>query len=146
MKVSEILQAQMNEFHKTEFVQSDQKHDFSLTLSRLSEEGLVARLTTLISDITVQGKRIAEHMDLGDLKRYRTMISDFFSEVVSHSHKYSRENYLDRRGRHRVYGIIKCVNKDLDDLAQELLNSEKDHIKILSIVDEINGLLLDVLM
>ena len=78
------------------------------------------------------------------MKRYRSLVKDFLNEVVNRSHKFSRENFLDRRGRHRVYGIVKLVDKNLDDLASELVKDEKDHLTILSKVGEIRGLLLDV--
>ena len=66
------------------------------------------------------------------------------NEVVNRSHKFSRENFLDRRGRHRVYGIVRLVDKNLDELAEELVKDEKDHINILNKVDEISGLLIDI--
>ena len=69
---------------------------------------------------------------------------DFINEIATHSHKFSRENFLDRKGRHRVYGIVKQVNETLDELAAELLKDEKDNIAILSKIDEIRGLLLDI--
>jgi hypothetical protein len=67
------------------------------------------------------------------------------NEVVYRSHKFSRENFLDRRGRHRVYGIIRLIDTNLDELASELVADEKDHLSILSKVGEIQGLLLDIL-
>ena len=66
------------------------------------------------------------------------------NEVVNRSHKFSRENFLDRRGRHRVYGIVRLVDKNLDELAEELVKDEKDHINILNKVDEIRGLRIDI--
>ena len=53
-------------------------------------------------------------------------------------------NFLDRRGRHRVYGIVRLVDKNLDDLAGELVKDEKDHLAIISKIDDIRGLLLDI--
>lgn len=119
--------------------------EFSFTLNKLTEEGLQERLKSLISDITVQGKKLADHMDISDMKKYRSLIKEFINEVVTHSHEFSRENFLDRRGRHRVYGIIRLVNEDVDKLAQELLQKEKNHIKILDLTGEIQGLLLDIM-
>ncbi len=144
LKISDILSAKFQEAQGP--IEKKQDHDFSFTLNKLDKEGLSERLGSLIGDITVQGKKIAEHMDINDLKRYRGLISDFINEVVTNSHHFSRENFLDRRGRHRVYGIVKLVNKELDDLAQELLKAEKDHIKILDKTDEIRGLLLDIMV
>ena len=99
----------------------------------------------LLSDITAQGNRLAEHMDIRDMKKYRGLIKDFLNEVVYRSHRFSRENFLDRRGRHRVYGIIRLIDKNLDELAGELVADEKDHISILDRIGEIKGLLLDIL-
>ncbi len=120
--------------------------DFKFTLmSSLEEEGLQARLSLMMEDITMQGKRLSKHMDVRDMKHYRKLIQEFMNEIVNRSHKFSRENFLDRRGRHRVYGMIKRVNAALDELAQELMKDEKDHLAILGKIDEIRGLLLDIL-
>lgn len=54
------------------------------------------------------------------------------------------ENFLDRRGRHRVYGIIRLIDSNLDELASELVEDEKDHLSILARIGEIRGLLLDI--
>ena len=95
--------------------------------------------------ITMQGEKLGKHMDVRDMKHYRRLIQEFMNEIVNRSHKFSRENFLDRRGRHRVYGMIKRVNVVLDELAGELIKEEKDTLAILSKVDEIRGLLLDII-
>lgn len=123
--------------------QSDEEFKFTL-MSKIEEDGLAARLDTMMKEITQQGKKLGKHMDIRDMKHYRALIKEFLNEVVNRSHKFSRENFLDRRGRHRVYGMIKRVDAALDELAGELLKEEKDSIAILDKVDEIRGLLLDI--
>lgn len=118
--------------------------DFSFTLEKVDKEGLRERLSKQLDDITAKGARLAEHMDIKDMKEYRALVKTFLNDVVSNSHEFSRENFLDRRGRHRVYGIIKLVDKNLDDLAKELLSDQKTSIGILGRVDEIRGLLIDL--
>jgi uncharacterized protein YaaR (DUF327 family) len=92
----------------------------------------------------MQGDKISKRRDIRDMKKYRTLVKEFMNEVVSRSHSFERENFLDRKGRHRVYGIIKLVDSRMDELAQELVKDEKDNIKILGMVGEIQGLLLDI--
>jgi uncharacterized protein YaaR (DUF327 family) len=119
--------------------------EFKFTLaSAIQDEELQEKLTNLMSQIDEQGKKISEHMDIRDMKKYRSLVKEFVNEVVNRSHKFSRENFLDRRGRHRVYGMVKLVDKNLNDLAEELVKDEKDHLSILGRVDEIRGLLLDI--
>ncbi len=122
---------------------SDGSFKFTLT-SAIEEAQLQERLNTLLDKITNQGERIAQHMDIRDMKKYRGLVKDFLNEIVNRSHKFSRENFLDRKGRHRVYGIIRLVDVTLDELAGELVKEEKDHLAILSKIGEIQGLLLDI--
>lgn len=118
---------------------------FKFTLiSNIQEEGLQARLNLMMEDIVAQGEKIKKKMDIRDMRRYRQLIKDFMNEIVNRSHKFSRENFLDRRGRHRVYGIIKLIDTNLDELASELIKDEKDSIYILEKIDEIRGLILDI--
>ncbi|MFA9378536.1 MAG: YaaR family protein [Lachnotalea sp.] len=123
-----------------------QKNDsFKFTLiSNIQEKELQDKLNRLMEDISEQGDRISKHMDIKDMKKYRGLVKNFMNEVVSRSHEFSRENFLDRRGRHRVYGIVRLVDENLDELAKELMKDEKDHLNILSRIDEIKGLLLDI--
>lgn len=98
----------------------------------------------MMEEITEQGDKISKHMDIKDMRKYRELVKGFLNEVVNRSHKFSRENFLDKRGRHRVYGIIKLVDKNLDELASELVKDEKDHLAIVGKIDDIRGLLLDI--
>jgi uncharacterized protein YaaR (DUF327 family) len=139
---------QLQTINQTQTVQNQGPVDntFKFTLiSNIEEEGLKARLNIMMEDIVQQGKKLTKHMDVRDMKHYRELIKEFMNEVVNRSHKFSRENFLDKRGRHRVYGIIKLVDKNLDELAAQLIADEKDSMAILSKIDEIRGLLLDIL-
>ena len=119
--------------------------DFKFTLtSKIEDAALAERLNLMMEDIVQQGKQIAKKNDIRDMQRYRFLIKDFLNEVVTRSHAFSRENFLDRRGRHRVYGIIRLVDENLDELAKELVKDEKDNIGILAKIGQIEGLLLDI--
>ena len=142
IKVNQVQQpVQVPEAQQVQ--QSDGSFKFMLA-SRIEEADLQAALTTMTEEITMQGDKLAKHRDIRDMKRYRALVKDFLNEIVGRSHSFSRENFLDRRGRHRVYGIIRLVDENLDNLAQELMKDEKDHLKILSMIGEIRGLLLDI--
>ena len=112
--------------------------------SHIQEGELQEKLTTLMSEITAQGEKLGKKKDIRDMKKYRSLIKEFMNEIVNRSHEFSRENFLDKRGRHRVYGIVRLVDENLDALAQELVKEEKDHMEILSKIGEIRGLLLDL--
>ena len=142
IKVSELQQVNTT---NSQTPVKETGEDFKFTLmSSIEDAGLSERLTLMMEEITMQGKKLGKHMDVRDMRHYRSLIKEFMNEIVNRSHKFSRENFLDRRGRHRVYGMIKRVDAALDELATELLKDEKDHLLILSKIDEIRGLLLDI--
>ena len=145
VKVNSIQMPQVQELTNKKEVNNDGDFKFTL-LSKIEEGELQQKLNSMINDITDQGNKIAKHMDIKDMKKYRELVKDFMNEIVTHSHKFSRENFLDKRGRHRVYGIVKLVDKNLDELAQELIKEEKNHMNILGRIDEIKGLLLDLVI
>ena len=122
---------------------SDDSFKFTL-ISNIEEKDLQEKLGNMMQEITEQGEKIAKHMDIKDMRKYRELVKGFLNEVVNRSHKFSRENFLDRRGRHRVYGIVKLVDKNLDELAGELVKEEKNHLEIVGRIDDIMGLLLDI--
>lgn len=115
-------------------------------ISNIEEQDLQARLSGLMQEITRQGDAISKKKDIKDMKKYRSLVKDFMNEILNRSHKFSRENFLDRKGRHRVYGLIRLVDQNLDELAEELLKDEKDNIAILAKIGEIRGLLIDLIM
>ena len=70
MKVNDISQVnQIPEATKT--VQGDGTFKFTLA-SAITDAELQAKVDAMLQDITLQGKRIAEHMDIRDMKTYRT--------------------------------------------------------------------------
>ena len=142
MKISQMLQTQQVEQTK-QAQPTDGSFKFTL-VTHIEESQLQQRLTAMMEQITMQGEKLAKHRDVKDMKRYRSLIKEFMNEIIGRSHEFSRENFLDRRGRHRVYGIIRLVDQNLDELAQELVKDEQDNISILAKIGEIRGLLLDI--
>ena len=143
IKVNDVSKIQQLEEPTKSVDSGDDSFKFTL-IRNIEEKDLQEKLNSMMEQITVQGDKISKHMDIKDMKKYRELVKGFLNEVVSRSHEFSRENFLDRRGRHRVYGIVRLVDKNLDDLAGELVKDEKDHLAIISKIDDIRGLLLDI--
>ena len=143
IKVNDVSKIQQVEEPTKSVDSGDDSFKFTL-IRNIEEKDLQEKLNSMMEQITVQGDKISKHMDIKDMKKYRELVKGFLNEVVSRSHEFSRENFLDRRGRHRVYGIVRLVDKNLDDLAGELVKDEKDHLAIISKIDDIRGLLLDI--
>jgi uncharacterized protein len=125
---------------------SSERPSFGDTLKRTEEQDLASRLSRLMSDIEKQGEHLSKNMDIKELKNYKKLIAEFMDEVVNNSLKFSKQSHFDRRGRHKVYALVKKVNAKVEELSREVLKEEKDNIKILDSIGSIKGMLFDMYM
>lgn len=119
---------------------------FNSYLKRQASENQDEMLRQMAQDIFKQGERLTEKVDIAELKAYKRLISEFLEESVRSFMNFSKESYMDRRGRHRLYATVKKVNESLEELTKEVLSSEKDHLKILGKIEDIRGLILDIIL
>ncbi len=123
-----------------------EKSGFRSHLQQIEGRNLEERINQLAEKIFEQGKKLEQKTDIVELKKYKKLISEFLDEAVGNSRKFLKRNFLDRRGRYRVYAIVKKINEELERLTEEVLSEEKDKIRILERLDELKGLILDLLI
>jgi len=122
------------------------KGTFGDVMRRSEETDAESRMRKLMGDIEKQGEALGKTMDLRELKQYKKLISEFLDEMVTSSLKFSKFSQFDRRGRHKVFAVVKKVNAKLEEMSREFMKEEKDNIKILDNIGTIRGMLLDVYM
>lgn len=127
-------------------VSESREASFKSQLKRFEDDSCEERIKELAGRIAQQSDRLAKRMDISELMVYKRLISEFMEEALGHSRRFSKQGFLDRRGRHRVYAVIKKVNEELDQLTRDVLSEEKDNIKVLQRLDDIRGLILDIVM
>ena len=119
---------------------------FSKTLNDLSIEQQETRLSALVGKIDEQGQKLAKRVDVAEFERYRSLIREFVNEVVSNSYEFSRSDSFIGRGRHRVFATVKMIDEKLDALGKEVLSDNADQISVIHSIDDIRGLLLDIML
>lgn len=151
MKINEINTAKPSVVIGS--VQADRKAEatvdkgsFGDVMRRNEEADVESRMRKLMGDIERQGDTLGKTMDLRELKQYKKLISEFLDEMVQSSLKFSKFSQFDRRGRHKVFAVVKKVNSKLEELSREFMKEEKDNIAILDRIGTIRGMLLDVYM
>ena len=125
-------------------VKPGKRGEFRHQLKMAEDAGYEQYLKDLVDEIARQGERLAERVDIRELKIYKKLIAEFLDLAVGKSKKFSKRNLLDRRGRHRVFAIVKNINEEVERLTQDVLNGEKDNLKLLQRLADIRGLILDL--
>lgn len=120
--------------------------NFQVSLRHAQTSSGDDKIMELAERIFEQGKKVGDKVDIKELKYYKKLVSEFLYEVINGSCKFSKQSFLDRRGRHRVYAVIKKINSELELLTQDVLSNEKNNIRVLKRLDDIRGLILDIIM
>jgi uncharacterized protein YaaR (DUF327 family) len=122
------------------------KSQFIAKFEDIKSQHVREHLEDLYSKIVDQSERIGEKLHLSEVVKYKNLVREFLDVAVKNSHQFSKQNFLDRRGRHRVYCIVKNVDRELETLTKEFLKQEVDGINVLKKLDDIRGMLLDIFM
>ncbi len=118
--------------------------NFSEQLNVATKTHLKYQMDLEFNAINEIGQRLCKNMLLKDLKEYRQRIAEFLKICISQGFSFKENYFQTRYGRSKVLSMIKIVNQKLIDLAQELLSENQDSLKVMALVDEISGLLLDI--
>ncbi|MEL7608359.1 MAG: YaaR family protein [Bacillota bacterium] len=96
--------------------------------------------------IAKQGELIGQKADIAAYQKYRELIIELLNQTASNAYALGKSEKFDSRGRHKVFMVIRLVNKKLDELASQILNDEQDRLTMLNLVDDIRGMLVDLFL
>ncbi|MCM3080158.1 MULTISPECIES: YaaR family protein [Brevibacillus] len=107
---------------------------------RMSQE----RLTQLLSNIDKQGQILARSRSIRDFYAYKNLVKQFMEEAVQYGIALDDRRGMNRRGRSRLYKIVKEVDAELLKLTDELLSEQAPMIDLLARIGEIRGMLINL--
>ncbi|WP_455381673.1 YaaR family protein [Salinispira pacifica] len=103
------------------------------------------QLESMLDEIHRLGDAIRKDATLALIRQYRKAVSRFLHVVVEQGlaveEKSSGKNILNRK----KFALVKVIDEKLERLALGILQTQRDQFDILARIDEINGLLVDLL-
>ena len=104
-----------------------------------------AQLEELLDGVHEAGDKLKENPSVDLVQAYKKAVRDFVHYVVERSYsveeKSSGRNILKRN----IYFRVSIIDESLERLGAEILRNQRDNLEILRRVDEINGMLVDLL-
>jgi uncharacterized protein len=102
-------------------------------------------LQELLDDVFAAGDRLKKTQTLDAIKEYRQKVKAFVQYAVDHSiaveETTSGLGILNRKR----FTLVRVIDEKLESLAVSVLAAQKDQIGMLAQIDEINGLLVDLM-
>ncbi|WP_278682950.1 YaaR family protein [Paraclostridium bifermentans] len=107
-----------------------------VSISKSKEE--VDRYLNQIKDI---GKDLANTRGYSHVTRYKQAIQKYLKSVVDYIYETDKK---DSFWSNNYFKTVRVVDEKLENLTKSVLENEKDNIDIISEIDDINGLLIDL--
>ena len=117
--------------------------------NELASAGLPSEIAGMsVKDrVTTAGDKLIDSMTEDAFAEYRRAVSQFMKYVVKYS--FEIEELSGRRNRRtnkeRIFVQVRIIDEKLNNLAAEILANQADKFLLLKRVEEIRGLLVDVL-
>jgi len=121
----------------------ERNSDFNGVLSQIQKIQRI-ELQTFLGRLEVQGKKLSETLTLGDLKDFREMVKSFLRSTFGQSRKMQEESSWDSQGRPKIMARIAQIDHALDELGKKLLDQQAKPLEVLTKIDEIRGLIVDL--
>ena len=110
-----------------------------------SEENRRRGIEELLDAVFASGDALKKSATLESIKDYRQKVKDFVKYAVRHSivveETTSGANILKRKR----FTLVKVIDEKLEALAASVLAAQKEQLALLAQIDEINGLLVNLM-
>ena len=133
---------------KTRSIESNPKDkvsktaDFSDAFDMANKNQAEQQLKEMLKDIEKLGGRLTKSKTLEDARLFRDKIKEFLSFILKNAYTLKRDS---NSFSFAIHTRVEIINQKLDDLTKELLTNQREAIDIADSVEEIKGLLVDVL-
>lgn len=104
-----------------------------------------ADLSNLLDDIHGSGDRLKENPTIDAVQAYKKAVRDFVHYVVARSYSLEEKTSGGKILKRKTYYRIAVIDESLEKLGAEILRNQRDKLEILRRVDEIYGILVDLL-
>ncbi|MFC8688258.1 MULTISPECIES: YaaR family protein [Brevibacillus] len=146
MKISDGLRPKLDLIKTTDSRKNPQleKLNFGTMIQGEDERMSQEKLTRLLTDIDKQGQILARSRAVRDFYAYKNLVKQFMEEAVKFGIALDDRRGMNRRGRSRLYKVVKEVDAELLKLTDELLSEQAPTIDLLARIGEIRGMLINL--
>ena len=102
----------------------------------------------LLDNIHEAGERLSGSPGMSEVMIYKQAVRNFIKYVVSNSFELIEEEgvkFANPMKKQKKFTMVKIIDEKLEKLASQILQNQKSKLEILAAVEEIQGLLIDLL-
>ena len=146
MKINQDLRMNLNTNRNDLRTNNQGGNRFGEMVVKQGSKMQTEQLTRLLGDISTAGERVARSRNLRELARFKMLVKRFLQEAVDYGLETKQSHTWNRFGEGRRLNIVETIDEHLVELAEDILNEERESIDLLAKIGEIKGLLINLYM
>lgn len=107
-------------------------------------EGL--ELKKLLDEVDELGEALKRTGSLQVFARYKAAVAGILRKIVPELYEVVEKKHRRYVDNNKTYTIGQNINRKLQELSEELIKSQRDNLGILSKIDDIRGMILDIVI
>jgi uncharacterized protein YaaR (DUF327 family) len=111
---------------------------------KLPEEQRNKALEDLVDEVHKAGEKLKNAPLMDNIRDYKKAIRDFLQFVTKYMFGVEEKQSGFGIKKRKKYTLVKVIDRKLEDLTLEILRTQGQHLDILKRIDEINGLVVDL--
>lgn len=104
-----------------------------------------APIESLLDQVHEIGEKVKENPTVAVVQQYKTAVRAFLAYVIKHTLALERRESGSNILRRKRFTLINVIDQRLERFAAEIVAGQQEQLQILERIDEINGLLVDLL-
>lgn len=139
MKVNNEFRISQEQIIKESIPANQEKIQFRELLSSRYVKMTRDQLQTYLINIDEAGERLRKSRSFQDLAKYKQLIKQFIQTAVDSGLALEKHP-----SQHRLLKLVETIDRKILELTDEVLYKEKNNLRILALIGEIKGLLINL--
>jgi len=115
-------------------------------LTNVQIDDIKKSLKELIEEIDEVGSKLAFASSMDIFFKYKNLIRQFIKEVEGSLYKITENPSIRFLDNNKVFVIVNKIDKSLEEFTKDIMSNQIDRLEIVRRVDEIRGMLMDVII
>lgn len=116
------------------------QQNFQTQLSASVNNQIKKELEQLLIDIDEKGKRFLDHPNVENLNEYKIAVRQFLIQATKKTYRVQ-----SLYGNRMDYKVVETINNKIETLSFDMIRKEENKLLLIDRLDEIRGLLIDLL-